>query len=357
MTETESTRVSLWENLISLPNLKHAFLRSRRGKRNRQTVQRFEYYLEYELVRLHRELKNFEYAPGPFRTFLLHDGKPRMISAAPFRDRIVHHAFCQIVEPIFEKSFYFHSYASRCGKGTHAAVRYCQKQMRRFRYVLKCDIRLYFPSIDHEILKQTLKNKLSDSSVLCLADLIIDHSNPQYPVFSYFPGDDLFTPQERRKGLPIGNQTSQFFANVYLDPFDHFVKHQLRANGYTRYADDFVLFSDSKEQLSDFRNQIDEQLKRLRLRLHPNKRVISRTEDGIRFLGYRVFPDRILLTSQAKHRFRRHLNRYQSEKNAAIISWSDLNQRINSCLGHVLQANAYRWTENILYDTVFVGHH
>ncbi|MBV8611148.1 MAG: group II intron reverse transcriptase domain-containing protein [Singulisphaera sp.] len=153
----------------------------------------------------------------------LHEGKARQISAAPFRDRVVHHALTGVLEPIFERSFVFDSYACRKGKGTHAAVDRCQGFARRYRYVLKADVRKFFPSIDHAILKGLVARKVKDPHVLWLVDRIIDHGNPQDPVLMWFPGDDLLTHTERRRRLPLGNQTSRFFANVYLDPLDHFV--------------------------------------------------------------------------------------------------------------------------------------
>ncbi len=156
----------------------------------------------------------------------------------------------------YERSFIADSYACRKGKGTHAAVNRCQQFARRFRYVLKADIQKFFPSLDHEILKALVARKIKDPDVLWLVGQIIDHSNPQEEVLNYFPGDDLFTPGERRRGIPIGNQTSQFFANVYLDPLDHFVKDRLGIKGYVRYVDDFLVFSDDKQHLADVREQI-----------------------------------------------------------------------------------------------------
>ena len=238
-------RGNLWPELISFANLHRAAMKARRGKRQRPDVLRFHFNLEQELWRLHDELSRRDYRPGPYRTFTIHEPKVRLISAASYRDRVVHHALCNVLEPVFERSLSFDSYSCRAGKGTHAAVDRCQEFARRYRYVLKADIRKFFPSIDHEILKAALR-KIKDHDVLWLAGLIIDHANPQERVLQWFPGDDLFTPLERQRGLPIGNQTSQFFANVYLDALDHFVKDRLRVPGYVRYCDDFLAFSDDK---------------------------------------------------------------------------------------------------------------
>ena len=184
---------------------------------------------------------------------------------------------------------------------------------RRFRYVLKADIQKFFPSLDHEILKALVARKIKDPDVLWLVGRIIDHSNPQEEVLNYFPGDDLFTPAERRRGIPIGNQTSQFFANVYLDPLDHFVKDRLGIKGYVRYVDDFLVFSDDKSHLADVREQVRDFLVGLRLRLHPKKSVIFPVKQGIRFLGYRVFPTHRLLPKENVRRFRRRVRGMQED--------------------------------------------
>jgi retron-type reverse transcriptase len=226
----------LWETLTSFENLYAASRKSRRGKRSKLSVERFEFALEQNLSDLRRELRNHTYRPGAFQTFTISDPKPRLISAAPYRDRVVHHALCAILEPIWERSFIFDSYACRRGKGTHAAVDRYTQFARRNRYVLKCDVRKFFPSMDHAMLLGRLARKIKDPDVLWLAQTIIEHSNPQEPVPGYYPGDDLFTACERPRGIPIGNQTSQFFANVYLDPLDHFVKERLRCRYVWRSA-------------------------------------------------------------------------------------------------------------------------
>ncbi len=218
---------NLWEGIISFENLLLAAHAAARGKRFKPGVARFLFDLESQILRLREELASKSYRPGPYRTVTIYEGKTRQISAAPFRDRVVHHALTGVLDPIFDRSFIVDSYACRRGKGTHAAVNRCQQFARRHGYVLKADVRKYFPSIDHEILKTLITRKIKDLDVLWLVGLIIDHSNPQGPVLMWFPGDDLFTPTERRRGLPLGNQTSQFFANVYLDPLDHFVTDRL----------------------------------------------------------------------------------------------------------------------------------
>ena len=281
---------NLWDRMISFESLLLAAHAAARGKRFKPGVARFVFDLERQLLLLHEELASKTYRPGPYRTFTIYEGKTRQISAAPFRDRVVHHALTGVLEPIFERSFIFDSYACRKGKGTHAAVDRCQQFARRYRYVLKADVRKFFPSIDHQILKTLITRKIKDPDVLWLVGLIIDHSNPQDPVLMWFPGDDLFTPTERRRGLPLGNQTSQFFANVYLDPLDHFVCDRLGLS-YVRYVDDFLVFADDKRRLHEVRVEVEHFLETLRLQIHQDKSVVFPCDQGIRFLGYPGLPD------------------------------------------------------------------
>jgi len=197
----------LWEQVISFEALLRAADKARKGKRFRPAVALFHFDQERALWQLHEELSTKTYRPGDYRSFFIYQPKKRQISAAPYRDRVVHHALVNVLEPIYEGVFIGDSYACRKGKGTHAAVARCQQLAQRFRYVLKADIQKFFPTVDHKILKQRLARKIKDPDVLWLIGQIIDHSNPQEEIVSYFPGDDLFTPGERRRGIPIGNQT------------------------------------------------------------------------------------------------------------------------------------------------------
>ena len=174
--------------------------------------------LETEVLALERELRAGTWRPGGYVSFEIRDPKRRLISAAPFRDRVVHHAVHAVIAPLFERGFIDHSYANRSGKGTHRAVARYERLRDRHRYVLRGDIYRYFPAMDHEVLKADLRRRIACRRTLAVLDRIVDASNPQEPVNLYYPGDDLFTPFERRRGLPIGNLTSQLFANVYLDP-------------------------------------------------------------------------------------------------------------------------------------------
>ena len=207
----------LWTQIISFENLIQAARQAQQGKRFRRTVLAFNHHLEDELHQIQDELVQKTYCPGEYRAFRIFDPKPRLISAAPYRDRVVHHALCNVIVPLLDRTFISDTYANREGYGTHRALKRFTHFDRSSQYVLLCDIRKYFPSIDHQILKTILRRKIRCPDTLWLIDTIIDGSNEQDPAIEYFPEDDLLTPLERRKGLPIGNLTSQFFANLYLN--------------------------------------------------------------------------------------------------------------------------------------------
>jgi retron-type reverse transcriptase len=343
----------LWNQLISFENLLRAAENACKGKRFHPSVAAFHFNLEGQLWLLHRQLSSKTYRPGPYRTFQLYQPKKRQISAAPYRDRVVHHALTQMLEPIYERSFLPDSYACRKGKGTHAAVDRCQHYARRYRYVLKADVARFFPAVDHETLKGLLARKIRDREVLWLAGLIIDHSNAQEEVQHWFAGDDLFSPGERRRGLPIGNQSSQFFANVYLNPLDHFVKDHLRAGGYVRYCDDFLIFADDKRQLAEMRLLAADLLAGLRLRLHATKNVIFPVRDGIAFLGYRVFPTHRLLAKSNVWAFRRGLRAMQKQYARQEISDQQVQRRVMSWTGHARQADTFTLRERLFLEHPF----
>lgn len=233
---------------------------------------RFEYRLADHLIGLREELANGAYRPGPYTHFVIREPKRRLISAAPFRDRVVHHALCNVIEPLFEARFIPDSYANRVGRGTHGAIARCQDLARKHAYVLRLDIVKHFPAIDHGILLANLGRVIHDEQALALAATILASGEGvldqayQPPLF---PGDDLLD-LCRPRGLPIGNLTSQFWSNCYLHPLDLFVKRELGCHAYLRYVDDFALFSDRKAELLDWKQGIVERLARLRLTIHAN---------------------------------------------------------------------------------------
>jgi RNA-directed DNA polymerase len=337
---------NLWPALVSWRNLLESAQAAARGKRRRPDVARFLLDLEPNVSALQRELMEGRYRPGAYQTFWIRDPKPRLISAAPFRDRVVHHALTRMLEPVFERRFTANSFASRTGFGQHKALARARAACGRYPYVLKCDIRKYFPSMDHEILKGLLSRAVKCRRTLDLAGRIIDGSNPQEETVAYFPGDDLFTPFERRRGLPIGNQTSQFFANVYLNPLDHFVLRELRPPLYLRFVDDFVLFGD-KDQLASMRPAVAKFLARLRLRLHDGKSRLYRTSDGLTFLGWRLFPDQARLPRSNAVRMRGRLRLLSDLYRRGRIGFNDIRQRVQAWIGHASFGNTWRLRQNI----------
>lgn len=299
---------SSFRQLIDWPNLLLAWHKASRGKRSNAAVALFESRLEDELFSLQEELQQKTWRPGGYTCFYIHDPKRRLISAAPFADRVVHHALCNIIEPGFERCFIKESFANRIGKGNHRALDFAQYCAKRHAYFLSLDIRKFFPCIDHEILRTLLARKISDDDVLWLIDLIVasgadihDKENDTM----LFPGDDLlvFT---RARGLPIGNLTSQFWANVYLNPLDQFIKRRLRCRAYVRYVDDLLLFADAKPLLWEWLEQTSEFLAKLRLKFHDGSHPRPVTE-GINFLGFRIFPDRRRLKRRKGIQYQRHL--------------------------------------------------
>ena len=341
-------RGNLYPQIIEFENLLLSAKKAEKGKRFRENVLEFNYNLEAELIKLQQELKKKIYQPGDYRIFYIKEPKSRMISAAPYRDRVVHHALCNIIVPILEPKFIFDSYANRVGFGTHRALHRFTKFARESRYVLQCDIQKYFPSIDHEILKNLIRRKIKCSDTLWLINTIIDNSNEQLPAIEHFQGDDLITPLQRRRGLPIGNLTSQFFANVYLNDFDHFVKEQLKVKKYLRYVDDFAFFADDWKFLSEVRLAIEEYLaNQLRLKIHPVKSQLFETKYGANFVGFRILPDRIRVRSENLRRAKRRLKKMKTDYLQGKISSEKVSQSIQSWCAHLEHGDTWRLRQKI----------
>lgn len=266
-----------------------------------------------------------------------------------------------MIVPLIDRTFISDTYANRVGYGTHRALKQFTQFARSHRYILQCDIRKYFPNLDHILLKGMLRQKIKCRDTLWLIDRIIDGSNPQGEDAEYFPGDDLLTPVERRKGLPIGNLTSQFFANVYLNGFDHFVKEQLKAKQYLRYVDDFALFSDDRVFLEEAYSAIEEYLTTLRLKLHPVKSQLFETRQGANFVGFRILPIgeafpkeiRIRVRSSNLIRARRRLRQLQFDYSRGTLPLSDLIQRLQSWEAHLLHGDTWKLRRCIFDSLVF----
>lgn len=324
-----------------LSTLLLAYRKARRGKRNQMEIQQFGFDLEYELSDIREQLLQKTYRPGGFRQFQVKDRKIRLISAAPFRDRVVQHALMNVVEPALDRQFIADSYASRKNKGVHAAVRQYREWANRYRYALKIDISRYFDSIDHCILKQKIARLIVDPDVLWLFDVIIDSSPwPQHPAIVKAPDDTLLDLMERNVGLPLGNLTSQFLGNVYLNDLDHHIKEVLQIPAYLRYVDDMIILGDDKQQLWQWCAAIEQFLARERIGIHPRKKILVPVTCGLDVLGYRVFPYTTRLARGSGYRFRRKLKSLAKDYHANRITLPEIKPYVAGWLGHARQADS-----------------
>ncbi|MCU0484942.1 MAG: RNA-directed DNA polymerase [Anaerolineales bacterium] len=339
--------MTLQDDLFTWENLLLAYQNASRGKRGQPAAAGFELYLADYLLELERELQEKTYQPGLYHSFYIHEPKRRLISAAPFRDRVVHHALCNVTVPHFEQHMIFNSYANRPGKGTHRAIDRCQQFARRFRYCLPCDVRHFFPSIDHALLDNILKRMLPDDSLAWLIERILNSGQgilaEEYQMV-YFRGDDLLA-SLRPRGLPIGNLTSQWWANCYLTPFDNFVQRELGCGSYLRFVDDFLLFSNNKEQIREWRTALIERLVRYRLTIHEESAGIRPVTEGIPFLGFIIFPDHRRLKPRKGWAYQRKLkkllqNAPETQVRASLQGW----------INHTRYANTVGLRKAILAD-------
>lgn len=320
-------------NLISIENLFQAWNEFKKGKRKRLDVQLFERNLEDNLFNLHLELKNKSYKHGGYESFYINDPKRRHIHKAQVKDRIVHHLLYKYLYELFDKAFVYDSYSCRIDKGTHRGVkrlenfaRIVSKNYTRPCWALKLDIRKFFASVDHKILLQLLEERIKNKDILCLLSEIIKSFNYE---------DD--------KGIPLGNLTSQVFANIYMNELDQFVKHKSKVKSYVRYADDFIILSDSKGYLKNLVNPISEFLKiNLNLELHPKKIIFRKLNWGIDFLGYIILPYYILPRTKTKKRMLKKLTEKINDQN--------FNQSLQSYLGYLSHSNSYKLTQELKSD-------
>lgn len=326
----------LWPQFVGFENLWRAYLAARRGKRARSSVAAYDLDAETHLLRLQERLEDGSYQPGAYRTFVLCEWKRRRVSAAPFEDRIVHHALCRVIELIWEVRFIHDSYACRVGKGTLAALNQAQHFARGHRYVLQIDVREFFPSIDHAILYATLQCHLADRRLLELCARIIAGGQgilaEEYTPM-LFPDDDLFA-LARPRGLPIGNLTSQFWANVYLHPLDLFIKQELHCRAYLRYCDDLLLFADDKPMLHGWREALRARLAALRLTMHEQRTQVAPVSAGFPFVGWTISPQRRRLRRRNVIRFRRRYRARLAAYAAGAVDFSQLQATVAGWIGH-----------------------
>jgi len=352
------TYKNLYPRIHDFENLYTAYRLARRGKRGRVAVASFEFDLEGNLLALESELREQSYEPGAYTNFYIHEPKRRLVSAAPFRDRVVHHALCRVIEPIWDASptgarFIDASFACRVGKGTHAALDQCHAWVRQYRYAFHGDVVKYFPSIDHQILRRLLARRIADRQTMWLVDRILDSGAGiqagERPAI-YFPDDDLFAAL-RPRGLPIGNLTSQFWANVYLHELDMFVKQGLRCRAYLRYMDDFVLFCNDKAQLQGWKTAIRDFLAaNLRLELHPRKSPVFPVGVGIDFCGFRIYPTQRRLRRSSVRRFVRRFRRQREAYRHGELSLEEMSHSVRSWIAHAAHGDTWRLRRRIFAD-------
>lgn len=334
---------NLFGQICSLENIFTAWEEFRRGKSKKSDVQRFEFALEQNLFSLREDLNSKSYTHGAYSGFYIRDPKARHIHKAAVRDRVLHHAIFRILNPIFERVFIAESFSCRVGKGAHRGVAAVEVMIRRESknytrpcFVLKCDVRRFFDSVDHGILLTILRKRIKDAEAMCLVERIIGSFSPREVAFG------------GKIGLPIGNLTSQLFANVYMNEFDRFVKQELRVKHYARYTDDFVVVSAKKVYLECLIRQFADFLRdRLKLSLHPNKVFLRKVNCGIDFLGYVLLPHCRVLRNKTKRRVFRKLRLRAHQLRAGVIDYYSFNQSFQSYLGALSHANAYHLRQDL----------
>lgn len=353
-----------YEEIISLENLLLAWQEFIVGKKSKPDVQIFGRNLMDNIISLHEDLKSGAYCHGGYESFFINDPKRRHIHKASVRDRLVHHAIYRILYPFFDRTFIGNSYSCRLDKGTHKAfnrfraMTYKVSQNHTQTYwVLKCDIKKFFASIDHTTLMEILENYISDQNILWLLEQVIE----SFSTVSSLRGANRMSDEaislkngiatlpsvarnDDKIGLPLGNLTSQLFANVYLNIFDQWVKHKLKAKHYLRYADDFILLSPDKSQLENSISLIQNFLsEKLKLTLHPDKIFLKTIASGVDFLGWVHFLDHRVLRTVTKRRMMRRIGEYPT------------NETLQSYLGLLKYGNSFGIIESLLNEYWLAG--
>jgi len=325
-------RIGNLYTLIAEPeNLRLAFVKAARGKRDKDEVRAYSAHLDENLRLLRDQLLTRRLDVGHYSFFTVYDPKERVICAASFPERVLHHAVMNVCEPVLERYAIHDSYACRAGKGMHAAVRRAQEFLRMYPWYLKLDVRKYFDSISHVTMRGLLSRRFKDNALLTLFARILS-------TYETSPG----------KGLPIGNLVSQHLANFYLGLLDHWVKETLHVRGYVRYMDDFVLWADDKEPLQAHLHAIRSFLaSELALELKDNVQI-NRCARGLPFLGYRVFPGRLDLGPRARQRFARKLRGYEAEWRRGAWSEAELARHMEALLSYVRFADTVELRRRIV---------
>ena len=335
ITDKDGRRITLLEAMGDYGNVQKAYNKARKCKRHRKDVLIFTKDKEENLDKVREDIINLAYEPSKYHYFKVYEPKERQIMALPFYDRVVQHAINNVLEPIFDKRFISQSYACRKGKGMHAASDTLKEWLYEWNkyhpdqplYAIKADIHHYFQSIDHAILKAEIRKVIKDAGVLALLDRIIDH-NGNMP-------DGV--------GIPVGNLTSQLFANIYLDALDQFIKHELGVEAYIRYMDDFVILSPDKEQLRNWLARIEQFLREeLKLEFNPKTTILA-AKNGIDFVGYKHRATHRKVRKDSIKRIKRTIKKCESGK----ITKEQLQKSIQSWTGHAGHADSYNLRKKI----------
>jgi len=322
----------LISKIADLENLQLAYYKAKKGKAGNPEVFEYGKQLYENLADLQRQILTAEPIVGNYRYFTIYDPKKRLICEAPFGQRVLHHALMNICHPFFEKVQIFDSYASRVGKGTYAALDRARQLNRRYLWFLKLDFRKYFDSLDHDILKRQLKRMFKDNRLLDIFEQIID---------SYF-----VTPH---RGVPIGNLTSQYFANHYLAQLDHYVKEVLKIKAYVRYMDDLVLWHNNKKVLLDAGLRLKRYSEReLKLTLKPF--CLNRNSHGLPFLGYLVYPDKIRLAHRSRSRFIKKMTIYNQNLESELWTQKEYQNHIMPLIAFTEHADAKELRKKIIFN-------
>ncbi len=333
----------IFMKIVSLENLFLAWDNFKKDKKSKKDVMRFEWKLEDNIFQLHRDLKHKSYKHAPYSSFYINDPKQRHIHKASVRDRVLHHAMFSILNPVFEPTFIAHSFSCRIGKGTHKGINSLASMLLSNNhnnsincFVLKCDIKKFFDAIDHNVLLNILQKRIKGKDAYWLLEEVIES-------FESSQSNIL-----QRKGVPIGNLTSQLFANIYLNKFDQFIKHDLKIKHYCRYTDDFVIVSDNQSYLNDLIPKIKTFLRsHLQLELHPSKMSIRKFQQGIDFLGYVSLPYHRVIRSKTRQRMYRKLEARINEYRSGTISRHTLEQCLQSYLGVLTHADTHQLTQKL----------
>ena len=326
-----------FEAVYSFNALQEAFRKARKAKRGKGGEPVFYRDLETNLLALSTQLRDRTYRPDPYRYFSLVNKKERLVSEASFRDRVVHHALVSAIEPVFERRFIEHSFACRKGKGSHAAVIRARKLARRHRYFLKMDIHHYFADVDHQVLLRLLGDRLYDPGIMWLCETLLAGAK--------VPSSE---PNEPR-GLPIGNLTSQFWANVYLDPLDNLISKQHGNGTYMRYMDDLLMFGRCKEALWEQKAAIGRFARQtLRLKIKDRATVVAPVTEGIPWLGFRIFPGLTRIDRHGRKRFGRKIARSIKNANSGHIAEDEEVSSAASLCGHLEQANTLELRREVI---------